>query len=102
MALTVLGVCPRRRDLDVRILATDIDPNVLAHGRAGRLSARRGRAEVPRQAARNAGSQRAGRRRRSRRMAPELRAPGRVQRAEPDRRLADDRAPSTPSSAATW
>jgi chemotaxis protein methyltransferase CheR len=35
LALTVLSVLPQAQDLDIRILATDIDSNVLAHGRAG-------------------------------------------------------------------
>lgn len=35
MALTVLAVLPNAADLDVRILATDIDPNVVAEGREG-------------------------------------------------------------------
>ena len=35
MALTVLGVLPEAAGLDVRILATDIDPNMVAEGRAG-------------------------------------------------------------------
>ena len=35
MALTVLGVLPEAAELDVRILATDIDPNMVAEGRDG-------------------------------------------------------------------
>jgi len=35
MAMTVLSVLPGAADLDVRILATDIDPNMVAEGRAG-------------------------------------------------------------------
>jgi chemotaxis protein methyltransferase CheR len=35
MALTVLDVLPEAADLDVRILATDIDPNMVADGHAG-------------------------------------------------------------------
>lgn len=35
MALTVLSVLPEAADLDVRILATDIDPNMVAQGHAG-------------------------------------------------------------------
>ena len=35
MALTVLDVLPEAADLDVRILATDIDPNMVADGAAG-------------------------------------------------------------------
>ena len=35
MALTVLDVLPEAAELDVRILATDIDPNMVAEGRAG-------------------------------------------------------------------
>lgn len=35
IALTVLSVLPNAPDLDVKILATDIDSNVLAQGRAG-------------------------------------------------------------------
>ena len=35
MALTVLEKLPEALDLDVRILATDIDPNMVADGRAG-------------------------------------------------------------------
>ncbi|MNU58667.1 protein-glutamate O-methyltransferase CheR [uncultured Brevundimonas sp.] len=35
MALTVLDVLPEAADLDVRILATDIDPNMVAEGAAG-------------------------------------------------------------------
>lgn len=34
IALTLLDVLPQAADLDVRILATDIDPNVVAAGRA--------------------------------------------------------------------
>lgn len=35
MAMTVLSVLPEANDLDVRILATDIDPNMVADGAAG-------------------------------------------------------------------
>ena len=35
MAMTVLSVLPEAADLDVRILATDIDPNMVADGAAG-------------------------------------------------------------------
>ena len=35
MAMTVLSVLPEAADLDVRILATDIDPNMVAEGAAG-------------------------------------------------------------------
>ena len=35
MALTVLDVLPEAADLDVRILATDIDPNMVAQGADG-------------------------------------------------------------------
>jgi chemotaxis protein methyltransferase CheR len=35
MGLTVLSVLPEAADLDVRILATDIDPNMVAEGAAG-------------------------------------------------------------------
>lgn len=35
MAMTVLSVLPEAADLDVRILATDIDPNMVAEGVAG-------------------------------------------------------------------
>ncbi|MCS6627091.1 protein-glutamate O-methyltransferase [Roseibacterium beibuensis] len=35
MAMTVLSVLPNAADLDVRILATDIDPNMVAEGVAG-------------------------------------------------------------------
>jgi chemotaxis protein methyltransferase CheR len=35
MALTVLSLMPEAAKLDVRILATDIDPNVVAEGRRG-------------------------------------------------------------------
>ena len=37
MALTVLDVLPEAADLDVRILATDIDPNMVADGAAGSI-----------------------------------------------------------------
>ncbi len=36
MAMTVLSLMPDAADHDVRILATDIDPNVIEEGRAGR------------------------------------------------------------------
>ena len=39
MALTVLSVLPEAGELDVRILATDIDPNMVAEGRQGVYSA---------------------------------------------------------------
>ena len=35
MAITVLSALPEAADLDVKILATDIDPNMIAEGRAG-------------------------------------------------------------------
>jgi chemotaxis protein methyltransferase CheR len=35
MAMTVLSALPEAADLDVRILATDIDPNMVAEGRDG-------------------------------------------------------------------
>ena len=35
MAMTVLSLMPEAADRDVRILATDIDPNVVKEGRAG-------------------------------------------------------------------
>ncbi|HYC73379.1 protein-glutamate O-methyltransferase [Brevundimonas sp.] len=35
MAMTVLSVLPEAADLDLRILATDIDPNMIAEGTAG-------------------------------------------------------------------
>ena len=35
MAMTVLSVLPEAADLDVRILATDIDPNMVSEGAAG-------------------------------------------------------------------
>jgi chemotaxis protein methyltransferase CheR len=35
MAMTVLEALPEAADLDVRILATDIDPNMVAEGKAG-------------------------------------------------------------------
>jgi chemotaxis protein methyltransferase CheR len=35
MAMTVLSVLPEAAELDVRILATDIDPNMVAEGRVG-------------------------------------------------------------------
>lgn len=35
MAITVLSALPEAVDLDVRILATDIDPNMVAEGKAG-------------------------------------------------------------------
>ncbi|PZU73755.1 MAG: chemotaxis protein [Brevundimonas sp.] len=38
MALTVLSVLPEAADLDVRILATDIDPNMVAQGHDGTYS----------------------------------------------------------------
>ena len=38
MAMTVLDVLPEAADLDVRILATDIDPNMVADGHAGLYS----------------------------------------------------------------
>ena len=39
MAMTVLAVLPEANDLDFRILATDIDPNMVADGIAGVYSA---------------------------------------------------------------
>ncbi len=41
MALTILGLMPDAANYDVRILASDIDPNVVAFGRAGDLRRRR-------------------------------------------------------------
>lgn len=38
MAMTVLETLPEAADLDVRILATDIDPNILAEARRGEYS----------------------------------------------------------------
>jgi chemotaxis protein methyltransferase CheR len=38
MALTILSVLPEAAELDVRILATDIDPNMVAQGAAGEYS----------------------------------------------------------------
>ncbi len=35
MALTVLSALPEAASLDIRILATDLNPHVVAHGRAG-------------------------------------------------------------------
>ncbi|WP_374574325.1 protein-glutamate O-methyltransferase CheR [Phenylobacterium sp.] len=35
MAITILSALPEAADLDVRILATDIDPNMVAEGKAG-------------------------------------------------------------------
>ena len=35
MAITVLGALPEAASLDVKILATDIDPNMIAEGKAG-------------------------------------------------------------------
>jgi len=35
IALTILSVLPEAAELDVRILATDIDSNMIAHGKAG-------------------------------------------------------------------
>jgi chemotaxis protein methyltransferase CheR len=35
MALTVLSVIPEAASLDIRILATDLNPHVVAHGRNG-------------------------------------------------------------------
>lgn len=35
MALTILSMMPNAADYDIRILASDIDPNVVAFGRAG-------------------------------------------------------------------
>ncbi len=39
MALTVLAALPEAAELDVRILATDIDPNMVAEGAAGEYGA---------------------------------------------------------------
>ena len=39
MALTILQLMPEAADHDIRILATDIDPNMVAAGRAGIFSA---------------------------------------------------------------
>ncbi|MET0295170.1 MAG: protein-glutamate O-methyltransferase [Phenylobacterium sp.] len=38
IAISVLTVLPEAADLDVKILATDIDPNMIAEGKAGRYS----------------------------------------------------------------
>lgn len=38
MALTILSLLPNAPDLDVKILATDIDTNMIAHGRAASYS----------------------------------------------------------------
>ena len=46
IALTLLDVMPDAADHDVRILATDIDPNMVARGRAG-LYPRRAVGDVP-------------------------------------------------------
>ena len=98
IAMTILAVLPEAADLDVKILATDIDPNMIAEGKAGRLSrrlpSRRFRrtcagAGFSRRPAPAAGS------------APTSRAPGHLQRAEPDRRLADEGQVRRRSSAAT-
>jgi chemotaxis protein methyltransferase CheR len=35
MALTVLSLIPNANDFDIKILASDIDPNMVAEGRAG-------------------------------------------------------------------
>jgi chemotaxis protein methyltransferase CheR len=35
MALVILSLAPKAADLDIKILASDIDPNVVAEGRAG-------------------------------------------------------------------
>jgi chemotaxis protein methyltransferase CheR len=35
IALTILGALPNAADLDIRVLASDIDPNMVAIGRAG-------------------------------------------------------------------
>ncbi len=40
LALTILSMLPNAADLDIRILATDIDPNVLATARRGLYTAR--------------------------------------------------------------
>ena len=39
IALTILSVLPNAYDLDVKILATDIDPNMIREGREGRYPA---------------------------------------------------------------
>lgn len=39
IAMTLLGLCPDAARLDIRILATDIDPAILARARAGRYPA---------------------------------------------------------------
>ena len=39
IGMTILGLLPGAASLDVRVLATDIDPNVLATARAGRYGA---------------------------------------------------------------
>lgn len=46
MALTVLSVFPDAAELDIRILATDLNPNVVAHGKRGQYR-REELAEVP-------------------------------------------------------
>jgi chemotaxis protein methyltransferase CheR len=39
IAMTVLGLMPEAADRDIRILATDIDPNMVAEGRSGTYAA---------------------------------------------------------------
>jgi chemotaxis protein methyltransferase CheR len=39
IAMTILGLMPDAAERDVRILATDIDPNMIAEGRAGNYAA---------------------------------------------------------------
>lgn len=46
MALTVLSVFPDAAELDIRILATDLNPNVVAHGKRGQYR-KEELAEVP-------------------------------------------------------
>lgn len=46
MALTVLSVFPDAANLDIRILATDLNPNVVAHGKRGQYR-KEELAEVP-------------------------------------------------------
>jgi chemotaxis protein methyltransferase CheR len=35
IAMTILALCPEAADLDVRVLASDIDPNMVAEGKTG-------------------------------------------------------------------
>ena len=88
MALTVLSLEPDAAALDVRILATDIDPRVVEEGRRGIYPDRRAR-RGPRRPAQALFHRR--RRRRAARPAGERRAapPGRLPHAQSQRRLAD-------------